>query len=124
MPFVAIFCTTTNVCHHIHATIFKERNAVHVERWREADVETAVSIKQCRVLAIEFHALLVGDEHRHACAVFAGVEHLFGDVAIAVELHVGLPKEFRLACSHIIRIDRTRSSVAGEVVEHLIGVLR
>src|SRR5690606_29152478 len=75
-----------------------------------------VGIQPGRIPAIEFHALLVHDKHRHTGSVFALIENLPGFVVIRIEIYLGLLIERRFAGGNIIAIDTCRIGKRGKSV--------
>src|SRR5271170_4784049 len=65
-----------NVGNGKHTTHFQPRDAGGVEGRQAGQPEPAVSIQQHGIVAIELEPLAVGEQHRDACAVLSGVEHL------------------------------------------------
>src|SRR5207249_5509568 len=70
VPLLAILAAAANVGRSINEALFEQGEARRTERRRGGDVESAVGIEQRRIVAVEFEALLVNEEHRHARAVF------------------------------------------------------
>ena len=92
VPSLAVFPAAAEVGHGVHAAHLHPHQIGDAERWRQRDVEPAVAVQQSRIVAVEHHTLLVGDEHRDARAVLAVVEHLSRHVLSAVKINLRLAK--------------------------------
>ena len=119
MPFFTILAAATQINLRINATIFQERNAHSRETGRKRDIETAISIKIDRILAITLYSFLVSQEHRDARAVFALEEDLFADILILLEFHLRSRIERAHIAIHVVLIHSARLGKGGEGVEAL-----
>src|SRR5204862_6367094 len=112
--------TAPGVRHRDYAAHVDPLSVAYREVRRHGDVKATVAIKVSWVLSVELQALLVRDEHRHAGAVFAGVEDLFGFVISRIEVHLRLAKDSALTRSEVVAIDQSRRDKAAVRVERLI----
>ena len=60
--------------------------------------------------------LFIGDHHRHFSAVFRGIEYLFRDILIWIEVNVRAPIQLRSSVFYIIGVTTRRRIVVGEGV--------
>ena len=120
MPLFAVLTAAPEVRHCKYSAHLHPLKVAHREERRHGDIETAIAVKVRRVLSVELQALLVRDEHRHAGAVFARVEDLFGFVISRIEIHLRLAKHSALTRSEVVAIDQSRRDKAAVSVERLI----
>ena len=123
VPSLAILAAATERSLGIDATALQERDAGSGERGIHRDIETAVGIEIDRVLAVEFQALLVGDEERYARTVLAGVEHLLGLILAELEVDLGHGIGLQRVGGAVILIDRPGLREGGKADEALLAVL-
>src|ERR1700690_4299613 len=117
MPLFAVLSAAAQVGLGVDASHFKPDYIRHGEGWCERDVESAVGVEQRGILSVELDALLVSQEHGHAGAVFAGVEHLFGFVEAGIEIDFRLAVYGTLSGYGIVTINSCRRNKAGEGVK-------
>ena len=120
MPVFAVLAAAAQVRHGVDAAHLHPHQVADAEGRRQRDVEAAVAIQQRRVLAVELQAFLVGDDHRHARAVFAVVEDLLRFVVRRVEIDLRRAEDRAAARPHVVAVDRRRRRVAREAVEGLL----
>ena len=119
MPCLAILRTSTQIRLCINAASLQERNAAAGKSGRQRDVEATVAIEINGILAVAFQAFLIGEEHRNTGAVLAGVEHLFGGVAVQVEIHLRSCEKRALVLLKIILIDGSGNGKGSKGIEAL-----
>ena len=119
MPFLTVFVAATEVSHSVNTAHLEEWDAHHRESWIQSDVEAAVAIKQCRILAVFLQIFLVSKEHRNSCAVLAGKENLLGCVILRIEIDLRCTEHLRCVRLDIIFINRRRECERGESIENL-----
>lgn len=119
MPLFAVFGAAAQIrlrvnSAHLHPDQIRDR-----KRRRQRDAESAVAVKQRRILPIKLQSLFVCDEHRHARAVLAFVKDLFGFVIARFEINFGLAIDLAPAGLHVVTIDGRRRGEAGEGIKRL-----
>ncbi len=119
VPLLAVFAAAAQVRLRIDAAHFHPDQCVHGKARRQANVESAVSIKQRRVPAVEFQPFLVREEHRHARAVLAAIEHLRRFVVGRIEIDFRLAEHSARPGAKIVMVDRARNGEAGEGIKRL-----
>ena len=116
MPLFTVFGTAADAGLCVYAAPLEERDAPRGEVRGHADVESAVTVDEGGVLAVQLKALLIGDEHRHAGAVLAFVEHLFGYEIVGLEGELRLDVKGAFASLKIVLVDGSRPVDRGEGV--------
>ena len=119
MPLLTVFAATPEIRHGIDAAQLQPHRHAHAEARRLRDVEAPIGVEIRRVCAIQLQALLVREEHRHACAVLAVVKDLLCLVSGGVEVHLRRAEHRALSAAHIIAIYGARRGEARERVECL-----
>ena len=112
VPSFAVFRAAAQVGNGINAAHFHPNHPRNRKSGRLRNIETAVTIKQSRVVAVEFDAFFVDDKHRHGCSVFAFVFDLFDFVIIPVDIDFRLAEKFTFARFHIVTVNCWRCVVA------------
>src|SRR5688572_12728217 len=70
VPFFAILAAAAHVCRRINESLLKQRKSQRTEARRGYAVESAITVKQCWIVAVELDSLFVDQKHRDASAVF------------------------------------------------------
>ena len=76
MPGLSVLPTAAKIGEGVNAAHLQPGNVGGREGRSHGDVESAVSVEQRRIVAIELDAFLRRDEHWDSRPVFARVEHL------------------------------------------------
>ena len=122
MPFLAILAATTQHHMDVYSTILQERHTHGRERRRIAHVEATITIHQHGILAVELHALLVGEEHRDAGSVLARAEHHLRGVVAQLEAHLRTAHHHTLVFIQVIPVYRCRHGIRGVAEEQLLAL--
>src|SRR5215213_11558953 len=123
MPLLAVLATTTQVSGRVDHALFQQRETQGAERRRGDDVESAVTIKQRGIVAVEFQAFLVDQKHRHARAVFAVVKNLLGLVVLWFKSgNVHGAEHGRFLRRDVVLVNRRRKIERGEAVVHVLVI--
>ena len=127
VPARAVFAAAADVGDHVHAAF---RQPVLADAGRivrgQRDFESAVTVKQGRVVAVERDVLARDHEVRNLGAVLAGREVLFDAVGLGVEEGRQLLEDLR-RLADLAHQQRGRGQVVGdghEVLVRLVGIHR
>ena len=69
MPLLAIFAAATNIGNRKHSAHFHPRHSTDTECRRDGNIESSITVKQNRIVAVELQTLFVRDKHRNLRAV-------------------------------------------------------
>ena len=118
MPLLAVLATAAHVRRRVNKSLLEQRESKRVKRRRRGDVETAVPIEHGRVIPVQLDPFLVHQKHRHACAVFAFVEDLFGFVVCRVEAgNINRAKDRRSFRGDVVLVDCRSNVERREAIE-------
>src|SRR3954470_2542026 len=96
MPRLAVFTAAAEIGNGEHATVLQKTEPSGRETGRQTNIEPAVTVKNCRVVAIALNSLLRCQKHRDRSAVLRGIFDLLDDVRI--EIDVGVNSRPLLGC--------------------------
>ena len=119
MPGLAVFAAPAQIGLGIDPAHLHPGHAADGKRRRQGDIESAVSVKQRGIGAVELHAFFTGDEHRHARAVFALIKNLFDFIILRFDFRLGPAEQAALTRGHVVAIDARRRGETGEHVKRL-----
>src|SRR2546426_1581450 len=92
VPLFTILAAAAHVCRGVNESLLEQRQSERAEARRVCEVESAITVKHCRVIAVELDSFFVNQKHRHLRAVFTRVEDLRRFVAGRFE-----SRDFRLS---------------------------
>src|SRR6185369_16500505 len=111
VPLLAVLTTATHVCRRVNNTLFEQRQTQRAKRRRLDHIETAVTVKQRRVIAVKLQAFFVDQKHRHARAIFALVKDLPGLIVLGLEAgNIDRAKDGRLLRRDVVLVNRAWES--------------
>src|ERR1700730_5350419 len=76
VPLFAVLAAAAHVCRSVNESLLEQRQPERAEPRRVCGVESAITVEQGRVVAVELDSFFVNQKHWHARAVFARIEDL------------------------------------------------
>src|SRR5215470_15070551 len=84
VPILAELGASAKVCDGKNAAMLQPQIAITHKTRSQADVKTAIAGQECRICSVEFQALLVKDEHRHASAILGVKPELLDFILVGI----------------------------------------
>src|SRR5205085_6915937 len=108
VPFFAVLAATAQVRHRVNATHLQPGRDRRRKGRRDGNIESAVTVKNCRVVAIFLESFPIGQEYRHLGAVFALIEDLLSRELVRFEIDLRTKENRALAALEIVAVNGGR----------------
>src|SRR6185437_8190187 len=111
VPDLAVLAPAAQVGLRVNAAHLQPREHRWAEHRRQRDVESAISVKQYRLISVLRNIAAMRDEHRNTGAILGWVEHLLCEVLIGGRRDPGATPHRGGVAANVVTIDPRRSQI-------------